>query len=126
MKHLRLISIVTIALAMLGLGAALQTPAADAHVRVSSTTPASSSTAARSTRSVSVNFNGLIRSGTLRVTGPGGRVFSSGSGGRDPRDTKRLLVPMQRSLPAGRYTATWNIVAGDGHSQRGSFTFRLS
>jgi methionine-rich copper-binding protein CopC len=126
MTHFRFLTIVTIALAMLGLGAALQPPAADAHVRVSSTTPASGGTAARSTRSVSVNFNGLIRSGTLRVTGPGGRVFSSGSGGRDPRNTRRLLVPMQRSLPAGRYTATWNIVASDGHSQRGTFSFRLN
>jgi methionine-rich copper-binding protein CopC len=126
MKHLRILTVLAVALALIGLGAAMQPHTADAHVRVSSTTPASGGSVGTGPRSVAVTFNGEIRSGTLRVTGPGGRVLSSGSGGRDPRNTKRLLVPMQRSLPAGRYTATWNIVAGDGHSQRGSFTFRLS
>jgi methionine-rich copper-binding protein CopC len=90
--------------------------AAFAHTEVKSTSPAKGGTAKTSIRTVTVTFNGPIRSGTLRVTGPGGSVVSVGSGGRDPRKITRL---------AGRYRARWTIVAADGHDQRGSFTFRL-
>jgi methionine-rich copper-binding protein CopC len=100
-------------------------PAADAHVRVKATTPKSGATVARSIRSVSVLLTGPIKRGSIRVTGPGGTVYSSGSGGRDPRNTSRLLVKLKSGLPAGRFTARWSIVASDGHSQRGSFSFRL-
>lgn len=111
-----------IAAALIAAGA----PAALAHTKVKSTSPASGGSAKTTTSRVSVTFTGALRSGTLRVTGPGGRAASSRTGGRDPRNVKRLLVGLKGSLKAGSYKASWTILAADGHRQRGSFRFRLT
>ena len=95
-----------------------------AHTEVRSTSPASGATAKTSVKQVTVTFNKALRSGTLRVTGPGGKVVSSG-GGVDPRNVKRLLAGLKGSLKAGSYKASWTIVAADGHTQKGSFRFTL-
>jgi copper transport protein len=98
---------------------------ADAHVEVKSTSPAKGSTASTSIRAVKVTFTGPILRGTLRVTGPRGRVVSIGSGGRDPGNVNRLRVRLTRSLAAGRYRATWTVTSADGHGEGGSFRFKL-
>jgi copper resistance protein C len=96
-----------------------------AHTEVKSTYPAKGKTASKRISTVSVTFTATIRSGSIKVTGPGGRTYSAGSGGRDPRSVRRLRVPLKSSKPAGTYTASWTMKAADGHRQRGTFTFRL-
>ena len=64
-------------------------PAA-AHTEVKSTSPVEGHDAGTRIRTVTVTFTQAIRRGTMRVTGPGGAVVSSGSGGRDPRKISRL------------------------------------
>lgn len=96
---------------------------ATAHVRVSGTSP--SGTAKTSVRTAKVSFTGPIRRGSMRVRGPGGKTVSRGSGGRDPRNIRRLAVGLRGGLKSGRYKVTWRIVASDGHRQSGSFRFRL-
>ncbi len=96
-----------------------------AHTKVTSTSPAKGKTAKTSIDRVTVTFSGPLRRGTLRVVGPGSKVVSDGKGGRDPRNIKRLLVPLNASLKPGSYKASWTIVAADGHAQKGSFSFRL-
>jgi methionine-rich copper-binding protein CopC len=105
--------------------AAMGAPVAFGHTEVKSTSPASGATAKTTITSVTVTFTGPIRSGTLRVTGPGGKVVSVGAGGRDPRNVKRLLAGLNGSLKAGSYKASWKVAAHDGHSQHGSFRFTL-
>jgi copper resistance protein C len=97
---------------------------ASAHVKVKSTKPSRGGSASTSIRTATVTFNGPLRRGTLRVTGPGGTV-SIGSGARDPRNVTRLRVSLKGSKRSGRYRARWTVVAADGHEQRGSFRFRL-
>jgi methionine-rich copper-binding protein CopC len=104
--------------------AALAATVALAHVNVKSRSPGKGDTASRSIGSASVTFKGPIRSGRLRVIGPGGRVVSTGSG-RDPRNITRVRAGLKSSLRAGRYRARYSIVAADGHRQRGSWRFRL-
>jgi methionine-rich copper-binding protein CopC len=104
---------------------ALMAAVAAAHTEVDKTSPRRGGSAKTSLSAVTVTFNRSIRSGTLRVTGPGGRKYSIGRGSRDPRKISRVIVEMKRSKPAGRYRARWRIVAADGHTQRGSFSFRL-
>lgn len=99
--------------------------AALAHSEVVSTSPKSSGSASTKITKVTVTFSGPMRSGTIRVTGPGGGVVSIGRGGSDPRNVNRLTVSLKRGLKVGRYTATWTAKAADGHAQRGSFRFRL-
>jgi methionine-rich copper-binding protein CopC len=113
-----------VALATAAAVSALATATAFAHETVSSTSPGKGKTASKHITSVTVTFNGVPRSGTLKVTGPGGTV-SKGSGGRDPRNLKRLKVSLKSGLKAGSYKATWKIVASDGDHQTGSFTFKL-
>jgi methionine-rich copper-binding protein CopC len=96
---------------------------AEAHTTVSKVRPSGS--APSSIRSVSVSFTGVIRGGSIRVFSSSGRIASKGSGGRDPRDATRLMVPLKKGLARGGYAARWKIVAADGHTQSGSFRFRL-
>ena len=98
--------------------------AASAHSEVVATSPKAGGTASTKVTKVTVTFSGPVRSGTIRVTGPGG-VVSVGRGGSDPRNVNRLTVALKRGLKAGRYTAAWTARAADGHAQRGSFRFRL-
>src|SRR3954466_12617775 len=113
------------ALAVAATVSAVATATAFAHESVKSTSPGKGKTASTHTSSVTVTFNGQIRSGSIKVTRPGGKTVSSGSGGRDPRNVKRLRVPLKSGLKAGSYKATWKIVASDGDNQSGSFTFKL-
>jgi copper resistance protein C len=104
---------------------AVVTGDAQAHFDVKSTSPRTGATAATSLRAVKFTFTGPLRSGTLRVAGPGGKVASVGDGGRDPRNIARLRVRLKDSLSGGRYKARWTAVSADGHWQTGSFRFRL-
>lgn len=106
----------------LALGGSASAPA---HTEVRSTYPANGVPAKTTVTRTTVTFNGQLRSGTLRVVGPGSRVVSRGAGGRDPRNVRRLLVGLRGGLKPGLYRASWTIVAADGHRQRGSFRFRL-
>ena len=118
-QRVRLIPILAAVLVLAGTGVAA------AHTDVKSTSPKKNTTAKTSSSRVTVTFDGMLRRGTLRVTGPNGRVASIGAGGRDPRNITRLLVGLKGGLKAGSYRARWTIVAADGHHQRGSFRFRL-
>lgn len=45
--------------------------------------------------------------------------------GIDPKSAARVLARTRDRLVAGRYRATWKVVAADGHSQSGTFAFRV-
>jgi methionine-rich copper-binding protein CopC len=98
---------------------------ASAHTEVKSTSPANGAAAKTTLTRVTVTFTGSLSSGTLRVSGPGGKLASLSTGGRDPRNPSRLLVGLKGSLKPGSYTASWSVVAADGHKQKGSFRFKL-
>jgi methionine-rich copper-binding protein CopC len=112
---------VLVAIVVAGLAATV----ALAHVDVKSRSPGKGASASKSIGSVSVTFEGPVRSGGIRVVGPGGRVVSVGNGGRDPRNITRVKVRLKGSKRAGRYRARYSIRAADGHRQRGSWRFRL-
>lgn len=97
-----------------------------AHVEVKSTSPKKGTTAKGTVRAVTITFTGPLITGKLTVFGPNGRQASVDAGGRDPRNTSRLVTEMRSGLKRGTYTAKWRIRADDGHSESGSFTFRVS
>src|SRR4051812_29359520 len=86
------------------------------HETLVSTSPKKNAKLSHAPKSVALTFNGSIRSGKVKVTGPHGKA-SSGSGGRDPRNIKRLMVSLRHGLGAGRYTVHASIVASDGDHQ---------
>lgn len=114
---------VAAALVAATLTAALLAAPASAHDEIVATSPAG--TAKTSQKRVAVLFSGPIRSGTLKVFGPRGGKVSIGSGGRDPRNVKRLLTTLRSGLAPGRYTARVSWTAADGHRQEASFGFQL-
>jgi copper resistance protein C len=116
--------LVGVALGLLAI--ALAAVPALAHTKIKSTSPKRGGTASTSISAVSITFKQQIRRGSLKVIGPGREVVSEGSGGRDPRNVARLAVGLESSLRAGRYKVRYTIVAADGHTQKGSFRFRLN
>jgi copper resistance protein C len=112
------------ALAATAAVSAIVTATAFAHTEVKSTYPGKNQSVSSKLSKVTVTFTSQIRSGTIKVTGPSGTI-SSGNGGRDPRDVKRLAVPIRSSKKAGTYTARWTMKAADGHTQTGSFKFKI-
>lgn len=112
-------------LTALALASAVGAVPAFAHTSVEKRSPGKGKTVSRSTGSASVTFNKTVRSGTLKVTGPGAKTYSIGKGGRDPRKVSRLLVELNTPLKSGGYKASWTIKAADGHTQRGSWTFKV-
>lgn len=106
-----------------GLLAAGAGPAA-AHTEFKSSTPKKGSKVSTRITKVTITFTQQIRSGTLSVTGPGNKKVSTGKGGQDPRNVARLAVGLKSGLKAGTYKVSWSIKAVDGHSQKGTYTFR--
>ena len=120
MKKL-LITIVTV-----GLLAALVAAPASAHVSVVKRSPGKGDTAPTSLDRVWVKFSGPLRSGTLKVfKASNGKKVSRGSGRVDPRNARRLICSLKGGKGPGGYIAKWTLVGADGHSQRGSWRFRL-
>jgi methionine-rich copper-binding protein CopC len=121
--HLRRPLVAALAVAALGAGAAAP---ALAHTEAERTSPKAGAKVKRANvHQVTVTFGEAIRTGSIRVTGPGGAVASKGAGGRDPRNIRRIRVHLKSNLAKGRYTARWSAKAADGHEQSGSFGFRL-
>jgi methionine-rich copper-binding protein CopC len=121
MTHPRLLFTAALTAGLVALTAA---PAA-AHVDLDSTSPKRNATVSRSISTVALTFSGPLRRGTVRVTGPGGRIVSVGRGGRDPRSIRRLRVELRRGLRRGAYRVRWALLAADGHKQSGSYRFRV-
>ncbi len=114
---------VTVA-AVTGIAALAAVPAL-AHNEVTKTSPKKNAYASRSLGAVSVTFNKSVRRGTVTVKRSDGTKVSIGSGGRDPRKISRLLVELRTPLKAGRYTVAWTAKVPDGHTQKGTFRFRV-
>ena len=126
MKHSPRKHRLLIALAVVTLVSMIGVTAAWAHVGVASRSPRPGTTVPRSLHTVKITFTGSIRSGTLKVYNRAGTKVSIGTGGRDPRNIRRLVTTLKTGLRAGRYTAKWTCVAADGHRESGYWRFRLS
>jgi methionine-rich copper-binding protein CopC len=113
-------------LAVLGavLGAGASAVPALAHSPVVGTFPAKGATVS-SVRTVSVRFGGDVLTGLISVRRANGAAVRARAAGLDPRNHKRLRATFPRRLSAGRYTVSWRARADDGHSQRGTFSFRV-
>ena len=106
-------------------GALLATaPAALAHTEVVAQTPKSGAYAKRTTKSVSARFSQTIRSGQLRVF-RGSTKVSSGAGRRSSRNAATVTASIAKRLRPGRYTVRWTAKAADGHTLRGSWSFKV-
>jgi methionine-rich copper-binding protein CopC len=97
-----------------------------AHARLKSETPAANSTVA-SPEQLTLKFSeGLeIKFTSVRVTGPDGKAAPTGNLSLDPNDNTSLIVPVNGSLPAGKYKVGWHAVSTDTHKTQGTYSFTV-
>lgn len=100
------------------------TGTAAAHSGAPVTTPASGSTVAALPATVTITFGGrLMRVVEASVVDAKG-VDHASSSRLDPRNAARVII--RTSRPArGPCTVRWKVLSEDGHSQSGSFAFRV-
>lgn len=110
----------TIVAAIVGLGA----PAALAHVKVTSSSPAAGATVAKLPKAISVTFSTvLLKAQSATLTGPGGKNHAAGVK-LDPTKRTRVLVTTKNPKP-GRYTLALTVVGSDAHVIKASVSFRV-
>ena len=110
------------------LGAVLATGVAAvpalAHAPVVGTFPKNNATASN-VRTVSVRFGEAVVTGLITVKRADGSTVAARASGLQPSNKARLRATFARNLPSGRYTVSWRARADDGHSERGTFRFRV-
>ena len=95
-----------------------------AHAPVLGTTPGKGATVTN-VRTVSVRFGEAVVTGLITVRRANGSTVSARASGLQPSNKARLRATFARNLPSGRYTVRWRARADDGHSERGTFHFRV-
>ena len=114
-------------LAALTTAVALLVPvsAAWAHVELKSVSPSKTSTRHSAVREVHATFTSSLVTGTITIKKSNGATVALKRNGLKSSN-KRILQAVPRSpLGSGRYTVEWRARAPDGHSQRGSWSFRV-
>src|SRR3954467_14508510 len=110
------------------LGAVLATGVAAvpalAHAPVVGTFPNNNATVSN-VRTVSVRFGEAVVTGLISVKRADGSTVAARASGREASDRPRLRAPFPPKPPSGRYPVSWRARADDGHSERGTFRFRV-
>jgi uncharacterized protein YcnI len=95
-----------------------------AHAGVKSVSPKKGSTR-DAVREVHVTFDASVVTGLIAVERADGSVVPLERTGLKPGDHAVLQWLPKAALAAGKYTAQWRARAQDGHSENGSWTFRV-
>lgn len=97
---------------------------AHAHAYPAHQAPAAGATVARSTSTVSIEFDEPLEPAltTLIVTNAAGEAVTTGKSQVAADDKKQLSVKLN-PLTAGVYAVSWIAVAADGHRTQGHYTF---
>ncbi|HEY7488349.1 MAG TPA: copper resistance CopC family protein [Streptosporangiaceae bacterium] len=113
-------TLVTTLLALL-VGAAIAGPAS-AHTTLKSASPASGSTVGPPSQIV-LTYADPVRFTQVLVTDAAGRRYQSG---RPVNVDNTVTEQVASSLPNGRYTVAWRVVAPDGHPVEGTYQFTVT
>lgn len=108
-----------IALLVLPVTLFIAAPAASAHDRLVSSTPADGSTVSFP-KEITLTFNESVASvGAVIVVKSGDQEWQNGI----PKVDGRTVTQQLRTGPAGSYTVAWRVTSADGHPISGQFTF---
>lgn len=116
---------VLVALFTVLLGGVLGASPALAHTELETSSPAAGARLAAPPAAVSLTFGEAVRlpANPIRVTGPGGAVWTVGQA---TVTDATVTAPVSAAGPAGAYTLTWQVVADDGDTLRGTVRFTLT
>lgn len=116
-----------ITIAVTALIFALAAPAAWAHAFPDNSAPHVGATVATSPKLVKVWFDSEIEPAfsTLIVKNATGKQISDGKGKVDAGNHTLLETSLPASLPPGKYSVYWSVIAHDGHHTAGHFAFTV-
>jgi copper resistance protein C len=116
MRVLRVVLLVTAALAVAAAPAL-------AHAPVKERTPKPGSTVAK-VRTVSVRFGEAVVTGKIQVF-RGSKELTPKTSGLKAGNKALLRAIFSMTLPKGDYRVAWRALADDGHHEKGSWTFHV-
>ena len=100
--------------------------AASAHTHLEKSDPADKATLATAPQSVQLWFSDKVAAewSKIVVTGGDGQRVDQDQVSADTADPKHLQAGLKPLVP-GDYKVDWNVISGDGHRVKGSFTFSV-
>ena len=103
------------------------TTAAQAHAKLTVTTPGADSVVAASPKELRMTFNeGLIaKFSGVELKSQQGQKIETGTPVADPADKKQLVVPLPTALADGIYIVKWHAVSEDTHRLEGTYSFTV-
>lgn len=100
--------------------------AASAHTHMEKSDPADKATLATAPQSVQLWFSDKVAAewSKIVVTDSSGNRVDQEQVSADAADPKHIEAGL-KALGPGDYTVDWNVISGDGHRVKGSFTFSV-
>lgn len=98
------------------------------HLRLNRSAPAADSTVAASPAEIRLFFSEppQMRGTSIRLTRGTEDLVASTDATADIEDPREVFIRPEGTLTPGSYTVHWRVIAQDGHTQRGSFGFRVA
>lgn len=103
----------------------LPTSVALAHTPLKSVTPKKNSTQHSSVKEVRATFKAKMQTGIIEITTSSGSTVALKSSGLISSNKKVVRAVPKSALGSGTYKVSWRARAGDGHSEKGSWTFKV-
>jgi copper resistance protein C len=97
------------------------------HLRLERSSPAADTTVATSPPEIRLFFSEApqMTGTTVRLANAAEELVETTAAAADREDPKQVFIRPVAPLAAGSYTVHWRVIAQDGHTQRGSFDFRV-
>jgi copper resistance protein C len=98
-----------------------------AHAHLKAESPPADGVLAASPPTLSLDFSEGLEIGLSGVTlkRQDGQAIPTGAAALTPNDDKKMIVPLNGALGAGKYTVKWHALSRDGHATRGSYEFTV-
>jgi methionine-rich copper-binding protein CopC len=116
-----------LATATLAFGAAPRSAEDLPHLRLLRTSPAADTTVGASPAEIRLFFSEPpnMRGTTVRLVNAAEALIPSTDAQPDAADAKQVFIRPSAPLSPGLYSVQWRVIAQDGHTQRGTFEFRV-
>jgi methionine-rich copper-binding protein CopC len=101
------------------------TSVAAAHTPLKSVTPKKNSTQHRAVKEVRATFKAKMQTGIITITTSSGSTVALKSSGLISSNKAVIRAVPRTALGSGTYKVSWRARAGDGHSEKGSWTFKV-
>src|SRR5258706_121913 len=93
------------------------TSAADAHGSLEKSAPARDAAVPGDVKEIRLDFSESViaKLSGIELKDQGGKTITTGTAVNDPKDKKKLVVPLQALLQAGAYTVDWHAGSDENH-----------